>query len=344
MARTKVALIGLGMAAPPHARSLIDLADRVEVAHAFSPSAERRRTFAAAFPFPLAGSVDAILGDRSVNAVVLLTPPNTHLDLVRACAAAGKHVLVEKPVEIAVARAEAAVAACREAGVVFGVVLQHRFRPSSERLAAIVAAGGLGAIVGAAADVGNWRPQSYYDTPGRGTYARDGGGVLLTQAIHTLDVLISVAGLPAEVSAYAATSPVHRMEAEDIVGAAMRFGGGAIGTIGATTAAYPGRPDRIDIVGTAGAAAIAGSSLTVHYHGGGSETVAGEEGAGGAGADPMAFSHEAHRALIADFLDAIERGGEPRVSGAEALKVHYLIDGLERSAGEGRPVRLRPDV
>ena len=147
---------------------------------------------------------------------MILTPPNTHLDLVRQAAAAGKHILLEKPLEISIERAEALVAAAEEAGVTLGVVLQHRFRPASRALGAMLAEGRLGEIVSALGPRPNWRPQSYYDQPGRGTKARDGGGVLLTQAIHTLDLMISLAGLPVEVTAYAATSAVHRMETEDL--------------------------------------------------------------------------------------------------------------------------------
>ena len=154
----------------------------------------------------MSGDLDAILADRSIHAVMMLTPPNTHLDLVRQAASAGKHILLEKPLEISIERAEALVAAAEEAGVTLGVVLQHRFRPASVALGAILAEGRLGEIVSASARVQNWRPQSYYDQPGRGTKARDGGGVLLTQAIHTLDLMISLAGLPVEVTAYAATS------------------------------------------------------------------------------------------------------------------------------------------
>jgi UDP-N-acetyl-2-amino-2-deoxyglucuronate dehydrogenase len=340
MTKMRIGIIGLGMAVGPHAKSLIDLADEIEVAGAFSPSRERREAFAARFGFPLAGDVDTILADRSVDAVLLLTPPNTHLDLVERAAKAGKHVLLEKPVEISLARAEATVAACREAGVTLGIVLQHRFRKPVERLGEILASGRLGRMAGASAEVRNWRPQSYYDVPGRGTYARDGGGVLLTQAIHTLDALLSLSGLPDEVAAYAATSPVHRMEAEDIVGAAMRFADGAIGTIGATTAAYPGHPDRIDIIGDKGAATISGLALDVHFHDGSEERIDDDGGAAGGGGDPMAFDHGPHRALIADFVEAIRTGGQPRISGAEALKVHILIDVLTRSAAGRRPVAI----
>jgi UDP-N-acetyl-2-amino-2-deoxyglucuronate dehydrogenase len=215
-------------------------------------------------------------------------------------------------------------------------VLQHRFRPVSMALSEIVAEGSLGEIVGASARLSNWRPQSYYDQPGRGTKARDGGGVLLTQGIHTLDLLISLAGTPLEAVAYAVTTPVHRMETEDLVAGAVRFANGAIGTIGATTTAYPGYPNAIELIGTKGSARIEDTSLVARFHDG--SDVRMEDGApgGGAGADPMAFPHHHHRAVLADFLDAIEGNCDPKVSGREALKVHQLIDALLRSAETGR--------
>lgn len=335
---TRIAIVGLGMAVGPHARSLLDL--EVEVGFAFSPSAARRAAFASDFPFPLADSLERVLGDPTIDAVLLLTPPNTHLDLVRACARAGKHVLLEKPLEVTTERAEALVAACRAAGVRLGVVLQHRFRPAGQRLAEILAEGRLGEIAGASTFIRLWRPQSYYDEPGRGTKARDGGGVLLTQAIHTLDLYLSLAGVPVEVSAYARTSPLHQMETEDMVAAAVRFAGGAIGTIDATTAAFPGFAERIELICRNGTAVLAGTELVMNYHDGPAEHHAPDATAGGTGADPMDFPHDYHCSLIADFLDAVEAGRDPRITGEEALKVHRLIDAILGSAQAGRPVAV----
>jgi predicted dehydrogenase len=208
------------------------------------------------------------------------------------------------------------------------VVLQHRFRPAAEKLKTI----DLGRIVSASALIPVWRPQSYYDQPGRGTRARDGGGVLLTQGIHTLDLLLWFAGEAAEAESFSTTTPVHRMETEDLVCAAVRWKSGALGVVHATTAAYPGFAERIELIGTRATAVLEGTCLRVEFHGGASLELKTEAGGGGTGADPMAFPHDWHRGVLSDFLDAIEQDRRPRVDGAEALKVHRFIDALLRTA------------
>jgi len=344
--KPRIALIGLGMAVTPHAKGLVDLiaSGEAEVAAAFSPTAARRAAFATNFPFPLADDLERILSDRSITAVGILTPPNTHLELVRRAAAAGKHILLEKPLEIDAARSEELVALAEKAGVTLAVMLQHRFRPSGEKLREVLGSGRLGDIVNCSTSIRLWRPQSYYDEPGRGTKARDGGGVLLTQGIHTLDLMLALAapfaGPIVEVTGFAVTSPVHRMETEDMVAAAVRFANGALGVIEATTAAYPGFPERIDIAGTKGSASLAGTSLSLAFTDGTREEVVPDGTAGGTGADPMAFPHDYHRAVWGDFIKALARGGTPRVTGREALRVHRLIDALLEAARAGGRVRV----
>ena len=340
VSRTRLAIVGLGMAVTPHARGLVDLADKVEVVHAFSPSASRREAFAERFPFPTCDSLDTILNDDSVEAVAVFTPANTHRDIARQCAAAGKHVLMEKPLDITTARAEELVHACRAAGVTLGVVLQHRFRPAGMRLAELLNAGELGGIVGCSTIIRLWRPQSYYDEPGRGSFARDGGGVLVSQGIHTLDLMLSLAGRIEEVTGFATTTPVHRMETEDMVCAAARFSNGAFGTIDATTAAYPGFLEEIVLTCEKGTAVLRGTELLVQFQDGRREEIAPDNSAGGTGADPMAFPHDYHRAVMEDFVDAIREGREPKVTGEEALKVHRLIDALIETGRTGMPTRV----
>lgn len=343
MPRLRVAIVGLGMAVGPHAKSLVDLKDKAEVAYAFSPTAQRREAFARNFPFPTTGDLDQILGDKSVDALLILTPPNSHLELVEKAARAGKHVLLEKPLDINTERAAAIVRACADAKVKLGGVLQHRFRPASVRVKQVLREGALGKLVHASVTVPWWRPQKgYYDQPGRGTLARDGGGVLITQAIHSLDLLLHLAGPVAAVSAFAGTSAVHQMETEDQVVAALRYENGALGSLDCTTAAYPGFPETILIAGTKGSARLQATEAVIEYAAqdgkpASRETV-GALGGGGGGADPMAFPHDWHRDLIADFLDAVANDRAPGVPGHEELRVHHLIDALLRSARERRTI------
>jgi predicted dehydrogenase len=329
MAKTRVAMIGLGMAAGHHARALLDLSDRIECVAAYSRTSGRRKAFAEQFPtIPTSDSLDAIFADPSIKAILILTPPSSHLELVRRAAAAGKHVLLEKPLDISLERSEATVRAARDAGVLLGVVLQNRFLDAALKLDEIVKSGRLGDLVEASAAIRNWRPQSYYDAEGRGTLSRDGGGVLLTQGIHTIDLLLNYAGTPAAISAFVRTTPIHRMETEDLVTAAFSFEGGAIGSLNATTCAYPGLPERIELIGTKGTAILTGNRLDAAFIDGTREMAGGETIGSGAGANPMAFGHEMHRALIGNFIDAIENGGQLRVKGDDALNAHRFIDAV----------------
>jgi predicted dehydrogenase len=340
MTRKRAAIIGLGMAVKPHAESYLALSDRVEVAYAFSPTKARRDAFANQYGFPTTDDIDAIFYDPTVDYITILTPPNTHLELTRRCSAAGKHILLEKPIEVSTDRARALVAAARDADVRLGMVLQHRFRPSGARLREIMASGKLGALVGASVGVLNWRPQSYYDQPGRGDKDRDGGGVLLTQGIHTIDLFLSMAGMPTEIMGFAATTPVHRMETEDLVGAVLKYGTGAIATLAATTVAYPGFPETITLYCENGTADVSGTALHVQYSDGGEERFGGANAAAGAGADPMDFPSDYHQALIADFLDALDEDRDPAIPGESALDAHRLIDAILLSSESGKAVQL----
>jgi UDP-N-acetyl-2-amino-2-deoxyglucuronate dehydrogenase len=338
--KRRIAIIGLGMALKPHLAALWDLASRVEVAACYSPSAERRAAFGAACPgLPIVADLDAAFADNSIDAILLLTPPFTHLDLVRRCAAAGKHVLVEKPLDVSVERARLSIDAMEAAGLRLGVVLQHRFRKAARRLAGLIAGGELGPLVSGSASVRWWRTPDYFAQIGRGMKARDGGGVLLTQAIHTLDLFQSLAGPIGRVAAMATTSPLRSIDTEDVVGAALGFVNGAVGALDATTVAYPGFPERIELAFEAATAVLAAETLELFYKDG--RTIR-EEGAASnsGGADPMAFSHEAHKALIADYLDALDENRNAAISGREALKVQMLIEALLESARTGRAVEI----
>jgi predicted dehydrogenase len=330
----RIALIGLGLAAGPHIASLKDLSGRAQVAAAFSRSTVRREAFAVKTGLPVSGDLDAVFADPAIDVVAILTPPFSHLELVERACAAGKHILLEKPLDITTARSEALVQQIEAAGVVAQVMLQHRFKPSAERLRQVLAESGLGRIIGVSARVPLWRPQSYYDVAGRGTRARDGGGVLLSQAIHTIDLMRSLCGPVARVAGFARDGAGHRMETEDIAGAALRFDSGAIGTIDATTCAYPGSLERIEIVGSLGTALLTGTGLQLRWQDGRREDLQPDDFPGGTGADPMAFSHAFHRGVWTDFLDAIDQKRPPRITPRDALQTHYLIEAMLQSAAE----------
>ena len=326
-----IAVIGLGPASLPHSRSLLDLSDRAQVRWAVSRTPDRAAAYARQFPFPTTTDLDAALADPDVAACIVLTPPSSHLEVSARCLEAGKHVLVEKPLELTSARGQELVDVARRTGKAFGVTLQHRFRPASLRLKAALDGGELGSVEAAFLTVPWWRPQAYYDEPGRGTLGRDGGGVLLTQAIHSLDLFRSLVGVARVVAAQARTTALHRMETEDYVSALLETGSGAPATLITTTAAYPGYPERIEITGTKGYAALIGGRLRLAFLDGREEIVE-AEGSTGSGANVMDFPHDAHRAVIADFLDAIAQGRDPVVTGEEALASQRLVDEILAAA------------
>lgn len=339
--RLRIGVIGLGMASAPHAASLVELQQEgcIEVAGCWSPSAARREAFARRHGLPVTSELDSLLDGAGPEAVLLLTPPDARIELVERLAGSGRHILMEKPLERTSEAAAQITACCEQAGITAAVTFQHRFRAGSERLRALLAEGALGELASVQLSVPWWRPQSYYDEPGRGTLARDGGGVLISQAIHSLDLMLSLAGPVAEVAAVAGTTALHRMETEDFVGAGLCFTSGALGGLGATTACYPGGPERLVLAGTRGTATLEGGKLTVDLMDGGRIEL-GEESAGGGGADPMAFPHDWHKAVLADFVEAVRTGRKPRVTPRQALEVHHLIDALLRSAREGRRVAV----
>ncbi|NGM19614.1 Gfo/Idh/MocA family oxidoreductase [Roseomonas stagni] len=333
----RVGLIGLGMAAQPHMLALRDLEaeGRLRLAGGFSPSAERRAAFATRWSVPVFDSLDAVIAASDL--LLVLTPPGAHLPMVQAAAAAGRHVLVEKPLEITAERAQRLLDAA--AGITLAVVFQHRFRPASLRLKQAIDSGALGKLLSCSASIRWWRDAAYFAQPGRGMKARDGGGVLLTQSIHTLDLLLHLAGPVDRLAALAVTSPLRSIDTEDIAAATLRFASGAIGVLDATTVAEPGFPERIEIAGTGGSAVLVAERLELHLKGQPVEIL--DRGlAGGGGADPMAFDHGPHRSMIAEVLDAIAAKRPPSNSGASGLSVQRTIEAILRSAREGSFVTL----
>jgi predicted dehydrogenase len=322
-----LAVIGLGNALEPHAKSLLDLRDRVRVVWAAATHADRLPDVATRYGFPVTTDINAAIRAPAVDAVLVLTPANAHLPIAEAAFAAGKHVLCEKPLEASLADAERLVAAGRQADRKLGVVLQLRFRAGSQRLKQVLEQGGLGTVQAASMAVPWWRPQAYYDAPGRGVKARDGGGVLLTQAIHTLDLFRWCVGVRSVQAAQICTTDLHQMETEDYAAALVRLGNGAPGSILATVAAYPGSTEWIHIIGTLGTARLEGGNLRLSWLDAPEEVLADDSGSG-SGANLMGFSHEPHKAVLRDFLDAIEQDRDPAIPGEEALATQRLIEDI----------------
>ena len=334
----KCALIGLGMVSAIYGDALRK-SDRVSLSLVHARKPESRAAFLAAWPelgARGAESVDEIVA-ADVDFLILTTPPNARAEIVEKLCAAGKPILMEKPVERSLTGATTLVEMCEAAGVPLGIMLQHRVRPVVAELRAVMP--GLGALRAVEVNVPWWRPQAYYDSPGRGAYVRDGGGVLISQAIHTLDLMLSLTGPVAGLTAMSATTGFHDMEAEDFVCAGLRFENGAVGQLFATTASFPGRGETITLHFAEGSAHLEAGRLRLDRQDGRRE-VLGASASSGAGADPMAFTSDWHRAVIEDFADAVREHRPPLVPGRAALDVHRLIDALERSARAGRELQI----
>lgn len=335
----RLAMIGLGMATRPHLEALAELRGKVEVSGVYNRSRPKADAVRARYGFPVFDSLEAVAADPATDGVIIATPPNQRVEIVEAMAAAGKHILMEKPVERTLAAATALVELCEARRVALGIVFQFRFRASSLRLRELIESGDLGELALVRALVPWWRDQAYYDQPGRGTLARDGGGVLISQAIHLLDLMLSLTGPAKSVQAMVATTRQHRMETEDFATAGIEFANGAVGSVVATTASYPGAQENLVIDGARGTATSSGGELSIAWRDGRCERLGDASGTGG-GADPMAFPCDWHRDLIEDFARAIRDGRAPAIPGREALRVHALIDAMLRSAQAGDRVEV----
>ena len=335
----RLGVVGAGQASGPHLQSIQDLAAEVTLARVVARSAGKLASLSLPAGAVVSTRLEDILEDASIAAVLVLTPPNTHLEIVERLARAGKHVLVEKPLDVSLDKAQHMVDICEQSGVKLAVMLQHRMRDASLALSRLIKDGTMGPLLSASASIRWWRTQAYYDEPGRGTMARDGGGVLMTQAIHTLDLLLSLTGMPDKVMAMAATSAAHRMECEDTVAAVLHYPNGAIGSIDATTAAWPGYPERIALNFEQGSATLEAGELNAELRDG-RKIQAGARQATGSGANIMAFDHAFHRAVLQDFVAAVRDDTEPSVTGRSALQVQRLIAAIMESSTRGAAVSL----
>ncbi|MFK7744325.1 MAG: Gfo/Idh/MocA family protein [Roseobacter sp.] len=329
----RAVLIGLGMVADTHVAALGN-AKNTKLVGVLGSSHDKTHAFAAKAANTLGHSVlaykdlESVAQDQCVDFVILATPPNARTHIIDTLVAAKIPILSEKPIERTLNAALKIVETCAQARVPLGVVFQHRAREASLALKRVLDAGDLGKIATVDLRVPWWRDQSYYDAPGRGSYDRDGGGVLINQAIHTLDLALWLLGPVASVQALTCQTPLHRLEAEDWASALFVMQSGAVGTLMASTAAFPGGAESITIYGTRACAHLEAGVLKI-THKDGSEKTYGEVGTTGGGADPMAFTHDWHQTLIEDFATSIDERRDPMISGRDALRAHAFITAME---------------
>jgi UDP-N-acetyl-2-amino-2-deoxyglucuronate dehydrogenase len=352
----RFALIGCGAIASTHANALKSLPALATLAACVDHDPALAVAFAAQHNCKALSWLDT-LRDDNIEAIALCTPSGLHGQLACAALAAGKHVIIEKPMEISVAACEKILTSAVQSGRQLAIISQHRFDPSAQSVRSIIEQNKLGRLIAVDARIPWWRTQAYYDSGAwRGTWALDGGGCLMNQGIHTVDLMLWLCGPVQEVFARTSTAAHERIEVEDLVCATLSFTNGAIGTLFASTATYPGYPARLALYGTEGTAIIEGDelhTLAIKGH----ETVLGPAAAahavqiatGGtrsavqhATAAPAASSEwqwgDAHRAQYVDFIAAIQENRAPLVDGKSGRDAVRLITTLYESARNGRPL------
>lgn len=341
-------LIGCGMIAEYHARAIAEIPGASVVA-AFSRLFHNGEKIAPLIP----GSViyddlDRMLDHPGLDVVCVCTPSGAHLDPAVKAAAAGKHVVVEKPLEITLERCDAIIAACDKANVRLCTIFPSRFSTANLALKAAIDSGRFGRLTLGDTYVKWWRTQEYYDSGGwRGTWDLDGGGALMNQAIHNVDLLQWFMGDVETVTALTATLAHERIEVEDTAVVALRFKNGALGVIEAATSAFPGLLKRTEIHGSKGSARVEQDDVTLwefeHPEIADEAILAKMAAAKGdkAGAsDPRGINHAGHRNQLADFLRAIIENRPAAVDGREGRKSVEIIRAIYESAKQERAIRL----
>lgn len=342
-----IGIVGTGMIARHHARA-IEGVDGAHVEAIASRSQERANEVAQAIACKAYGDVTAMLEDPEVTIVSICTPSGTHLEPAVAAAKAGKHIIVEKPLEITLERCDEMIDAAAKYGVQLGGIFQSRFFEASRVVKTALDAGRFGTLVLTDAYVKWFRPQEYYDKGGwKGTAAYDGGGALMNQSIHAIDLLLWFAGPVRSVQAYKRVRGHERIEVEDTAVAALEFDSGAMGVIEGSTAVFPGFLKRIEISGTGGSAVLEEEDLKTwafNEETAGDEEIRRRHGAqttsGGGASDPGAIGTEGHRKQFEDFVEALETGRSLELSGTEARKAVELILAIYQSAETGRRVEV----
>jgi predicted dehydrogenase len=335
----RVGVIGTGAIAWKHAQAYKNIG--YQITACTNGNEEKGRKFAAAWGAEYVATPEQLSQRADVDFLDLCTFPGYRLAAVELGAKYGKHVLVQKPMAIDLETAAPMIAVARAAGIQLGVVSQHRFDDSTLFLKRALAAGRLGTILEADAYVKWYRTDEYYGRPVKGSWAGEGGGALISQAIHQVDVLLSLVGAVDEVFGYWRLGAIHEIESEDLVCAVMNYSSGALGVIQAATALWPGYPERIEIHGTKGSAIVTGDQLTtwdVRDDEGEPAPLALEAKSGAS--DPMAISLTPFERQLADFGEACKAGRAPASSGIDGYRALQLVRSIYTSCAEGRKVKI----
>jgi predicted dehydrogenase len=340
------AVIGTGMIAEVHAQAIKDTPEARLVA-VWTRSTDARNAFAAKFGCRAAENLESLVADPQIRAVTIATPSGAHAEIAVPFLEAGKAVLCEKPLEVSLAAVDRILAAAERGGGALAGVFQMRLQRGARTLKSAVEAGRFGRLVSCSAYIKWWRSDEYYSSSSwKGTYKLDGGGALINQGIHGVDLLQWIAGLPEEVSAFSAKLSHTMIEAEDTVAAVLRYSHGGLGVIEAATSAWPGSDLRIEIIGDRGSATLVNDRLERWEFADArpeDESIRRDLSQGtlkvGSG-DPRGMSWEGHRLLVGDLARALIEGRPPMIPGAEARRAVQLVLAIYESAESGKTVRL----
>jgi len=340
-------IIGCGMIANFHAKAIADIkgAKLVACFDNYAPAAEK---LAATYKCKSYAKLEDMLADPNVNVVTIGTPSGAHMEPAVMAAKAGKHVIVEKPLEITLKRCDAIIEACEQNNVKLSAIFPSRFHDSSREMKKAIDANRFGKLTMGDAYVKWFRTQQYYDAgKWRGTWELDGGGALMNQAIHCVDLLTWLMGPVVEIRAQVATLAHERIAVEDTAVATLKFANGALGVIEATTAAYPGYLKRIEIHGSEGSACMEEEDLVKWDFAKVDkrdkmilEAMNSHKSTGGGAADPTAIGHHGHSRQFEDLLDAVKKNKTPSVDGIEGRRSVEIILGIYKAAESGKPVYL----
>jgi UDP-N-acetyl-2-amino-2-deoxyglucuronate dehydrogenase len=340
-------IIGCGMIADFHARAIADIRS-AKLLSCFGRTTSSAKPFADKHNCTPYTDLSTMLANPALDVVTICTPSGAHLEPAIAAANAGKHIIVEKPLEVTLSRCDAIIDACKKNGVQCFTVFPSRFHESSKLLKLAVDHKKFGKLSVGDAYVKWFRTQEYYDSGAwRGTWKLDGGGALMNQAIHTVDLLSWLMGPVVEITAQADMLAHKRIEVEDIVVATLRFKNGALGVIEATTAAYPGMLKRIEIHGTQGSAVLEEEDIKIWEFAKMTTAdkklvarMAGRTKTGGGAADPSAIGHHAHAELFRDAIRAIQGKRSNSIDGAEGRRSVEIILAIYKAAESGKAVSL----